>query len=372
MLLELCCATALLAVPAASSATGAVQKPESRPLVLRADKLLLGDGTTLDQGAILIENGRIRACGKDVDVPEGAGVVTHAGWISAGLVALHAYAGAPDEMRDSTRPVLDAKVAWAFDPAHPDFSDALAAGITTLVLTPQPTALSGGSSAVVKTARGRVLTEQAQLSLTLSAAALSTNRYPTSFASALAELEQRFEKPAGAFARAKSGELPVLIEADTREDVLRATAFAKRHKLRGAIYGADWIGELAESVADARLAVVFGPFDAGEERRAIQSVLKTAKAGLAFGFGLDSPWKSPETLRLSVALCLREGLERKQAWRSISSQAAELAGVGERVGRIEKGLDADLVLWSGDPLDLKSRVDAVFVDGQRVYEAKKP
>jgi imidazolonepropionase-like amidohydrolase len=372
MLFELLCVSALLAGPAGSGTGSAPSKPEPRTLVLRADKLLLGDGTTLEQGAILIEDGRIRAYGKDVDVPAGAGVVAHKGWISAGLVALHAYAGAPDEMRDSTRPVLDGKVAWAFDPAHPDFADALAAGITTLVLTPQPTALSGGTSAVVKTAHARVLSEQAQLSLSFSAAALTVNRYPTSFAAAMAELEQRFEKAEGAFARAKSGELPVLIEADSREDVLRAAEFAKKHKLRGAIYGANWIGELAGPVGEAHLAAIFGPFDIGEERRTIQSVLEVAKAGLPFGFGLDSPWKSPETLRLSVALCLREGLDRKQAWRSLSSQAAELAGVAEHVGRIEKGLDADLVLWSGDPLDLKSRVDAVFVDGQRVYEAKKP
>jgi imidazolonepropionase-like amidohydrolase len=366
MLLELLCAAALLAPTAG---TGASSSPA---LVVRADKLLLGDGTTLDSGAILIEDGKIRAFGKDVDAPEGAAVLTHAGWASAGLIALHAYAGAPEEMRDSTRPVLEGKVAWAFDPAHPDFSDALAAGITTLVLTPQPTSLSGGLSAVVKTAGARVLSAEAQLSLSFSAAALSSNRYPTSFAAALAELEQRFGKAEGAFARAKSGDLPVLIEASTREDVLRAAAFAKRHKLRGAIYGADWIGELAEGVADARLSVIFGPFDVGEERRAIQSVLKVAKAELPFGFGLDSPWKNPETLRLSVALCLREGLERKQAWRALSSQAAELAGVGEHVGRIEKGLDADLVLWSGDPLDLKSSVETVFIDGQRVYQAKKP
>lgn len=369
MLIELFCASALLAAPAAG---GAPTKTEARTLVLRADKLLLGDGTTLDGGAILIEDGRIRAYGKDVDVPAGAGVLTHTGWISAGLVALHGFAGAPEEMRDSTRPVLDGKVAWAYDPAHSDFSDALAAGITTLVLTPQPTALSGGASAVVKTARAHVLAEQAQLSLSFSAAALAPNRYPTSYASAIAELEQRFEKPVGAFARAKAGELPVLFEADSREDVMRASDFAKRHKLRGAIYGADLVGEVSGAVADAHLSAIFGPFEVGAERRAIQSVLKLAKAGVPFGFGLDSPYKNPESLRLSASLCMREGLDRKQAWRSLSAQAAEIAGVSDRVGRIEKGLEADLVLWSGDPLDLKSRVDAVFVDGQRVYEAKKP
>ena len=367
MLTAILTACALLSGPGATPAKG-----EPRVLVVRAEKLLLGDGTTLDAGAVLIEDGRIPAFGKDVDVPAGAGVITHPGWVSAGLVALHAYAGAPEELRDSSRPVLDGKVAWAFDPAHSDFADAVAAGITTLVLVPQRNALSGGSSAVVKTAGARVLTEQAQLSLSFSAAALAPNRYPTSFGSAMAELEQRFEKPQGAFARAKSGELPVLFEADSREDVQRVVAFAKRLKLRGAVYGADWIGELAESVNEAHLAAIFAPFDPGEERRTIQSVLKLAKSGTAFGFGLDSPWKSPESLRLSAALCLREGLDRKLAWRSLSSQAAEIAGVGERVGRIEKGHDADLVLWSGDPLDLKSRVDAVFVDGQRVYEAKKP
>jgi imidazolonepropionase-like amidohydrolase len=365
MLFELLSACALLSGTAAQTGTGGT-------LVLRAQKLLLGDGTTLEQGAILIENGRIRAFGKDVDVPPGTNTVASEGWISAGLVALHGYAGAPDEMRDAARPVLDGRVAWAFDPAHHDFADALSAGITTLVLTPQPSALSGGTSAVVKTALGRTLSADAQLSLGFSAAALSANRFPTSYASAIAELDQRFEKAQGAFARAKSGELPVLIEADTRDDVQRAVEFARRHKLRGAIYGADWIGELADSVNEAHLGAIFGPFDAGEERRTILSVLKTAKAGVPFGFGLDSPFKSPESLRLSAALCLREGLERKQAWAALSSQAAAIAGVGERVGRIEKGLDADLVLWSGDPLDLKSRVEAVYVDGQRVYEAKKP
>src|SRR5690349_16335387 len=125
MTLELLCACALLAAPGTG---GAPPKPEVRALVVRADKLLLGDGTTIDQGAVLIEDGRIRACGKDVPVPSGAGTLTHAGWVSAGLIALHAYAGAPEEMRDSTRPVLDGKLAWAFDPTHPDFADALASG----------------------------------------------------------------------------------------------------------------------------------------------------------------------------------------------------------------------------------------------------
>ncbi len=372
MLIPFAGACALLALPVVPGAPLGAQSAETRALVVRVDTLLLGDGTSLDRAAIVIEGGRIRAFGKEVDLPAGAGVVEHHGWASAGLVALHAYAGAPGEMRDSTRPVLDGKVAWAFDPAHPDFAAALSAGITTLVLTPTPQSLSGGTSAVVKTSGGRVLASDAQLSLSFSAAALSINRYPTSYASAEAELDARFEKPEGAFARAKNGELAVLFEADTRPDVLRVLEFAKRHKLHGVIYGADWTGELAQPVHDSGLGVVFAPLDVGAERRTLQSVLKIAQAGVPFGFGLDSPWKNPEVLRLSAALCRREGLDAKLAWKALSSQAATLAGVADRVGRIEKGLDADLVLWSGDPLDLKSRVDAVYVDGRCAFEAKKP
>lgn len=372
MLIELAGACLLLALPAAPGTQAQAASAAARPVVVRADKLLLGDGTTLDAAAILIEGGRIQSFGKQVDVPQGAGVVEHRGWASAGLVALHGFAGAAGETRDSTRPVLDARVAWAFDPAHPDFADALAAGITTLVLTPEAQSLSGGTSAVVKSSGGRVLKAEAQLSLGFSSAALSINRFPTSYASAEAELDARFEKPVGSFARAQRGELPVLMETDTRPDVLRALEFAKRHKLRGAIYGADWAGELAEPVREAGLGVIFAPFDVGTERRTLRSALAIAKAGVPFGFGLDSPWKNPELLRLSAALCRREGLDAKLAWQALSSQAAMLAGVADRVGRIEKGLDADLVLWSGDPLDLTSRVEAVYVDGRVAYEAKKP
>lgn len=361
-----------LGATAIPSTLPAAQRSDTGVVVLRADKLLLGDGAVIDGGAVVVEGGKIRSFGKDVDVPEGTSVVEHKGWIGAGLVALHAYAGAPGEMRDSSRPVLDGRVAWAFDPEHPDFADALESGVTTMVLVPQASALSGGTSAVVKTALGRVLSGDAQLQLTFSGAALSTNRYPTSYASAEMELEQRFDRATGAFARAKNGELPVLFEADTRQDVQRVAEFAKRHKLRGAVYGAEWAGELAESLRDAHLDAIFAPLDVGAERRSIQSVIKIANAGIPFGFGLDSPWKHPEALRMSAALCRREGLDAKLAWRALTSQAAELAGVAEHVGRIEKGLDADLVLWSGDPLDLKSRVEVVYVDGRRVFEAKKP
>lgn len=362
----------LLTIASVLSLSAPIAQSSPQVFAVRAAHILLDDSTVLDGGMVLIEDGKISAIARKVDLPENTAVVEHEGWISAGLVALHSYGSNPAELRDSTRPVLDGEAVWAFNPDHSDYAKTAAAGITTLVLTPSPQALSGGVSAVVKTAGGTVLQRAAQLSLGFSNASLSISSYPTSYASALAELNQRFEKPTGAFARARAGELPCLFEASTRADVQRVTDFARRWKLRGSIYGAAWAGEQLDLIRESGLSVIFAPLGIGADRRSIQSVVKIASSDVAFGFGLDSPFVDPAALRLTAALCVREGLDTKRAWRALTTHAAELAGVGKRAGSLQKGRDADFVLWSGHPLELSSSIHAVYIDGKLVHEAKKP
>lgn len=348
------------------------QSKSAQPFAIQAERIYLGDGNTIERGVILIEGGVIRAVGAGVDIPENASVIEHKGTASAGMIALHGYFGASSEVRDPTRAVMsDAKVAVAFRPDHPDFTDALQAGITSVVLSPTPQGLVGGIGAVVKTSSGVILNKESGLSLGFSAECLSRNRFPTSFPGAIAELERRFEKPEGSFAMAVSGKLPVLFETSSREDVRRAIGFATRYKLTGAINGAEWAGELAQEIKAARLSVICGPFEVGEQRRTIKAVLALAEAGVNIGFGLDSPWKHPAGLRLGAALCVREGLAQGAAWKALTSNAAQIAGVADRVGRLERGLDGDVVLWSGDPLDLSSSVQAVYIAGERVYGAEQ-
>ena len=346
--------------------------PQGRVLAIRADRVLLGDGQALAPGVILVEDGRISAVGSDLSVPEGASVSVHKGTASAGLIALHSHSGSPGEMRDSTRTILpEARVAFAFDPGHRDFDTALEAGITSVVLAPLPISLCGGTSALVKTSGGVVVAETAQLALGFSAQSLRNDRAPTSFGGAVAELDRRFDKPEGQFALAAKKKLPVLFEVATRDDVLRAVEFASRHELAGAIHGAPWAGELADPIRSAGLAVICGPFQVGETRRDLLAVLALAKAGVPFGFGLDAPWNDAAALRTSAALCVREGLDRAVAWRALTSDAARIVGAGDHLGALAKGMDADIVLWSGDPLDLASSVQAVYVGGKRAWEKKQ-
>jgi imidazolonepropionase-like amidohydrolase len=352
------------APPKAAAAEGA--------FAIRAARVHVGDGQIVEKAVVLIEDGRIRAVGRDVPVPKGAKLVEHDGDLSAGMIALHDYSGAQSENFESTRVMMpEAELRHAFDSDHADFSRLVAEGITSVVISASPGALVGGTTSVVKTSGGRVLKDRAQLHLSFSSPALQRNRYPTSYSSAVSELSARFADPRGTYAQARAGRIPVVIDAKEKHEIQRAIAFTKKFELRGVISGAHHGGELAESLKGAGLGVILGPFTMGMERRSLKAAVRLSEVGVPFGFGLDSPYRHAASLRMSAAALLREGLPRKNAWRALSSDAARLAGVDSKVGRIAAGLDADIVLWSGDPLDLGSKVVAVYVDGKLVQgEAK--
>jgi imidazolonepropionase-like amidohydrolase len=340
----------------------------ARTTVFRAAKLHLGDGTVLEDGAVVVQNGVITQVGAAKDLPKGADVIEHDGVISPGLIALHSYEGAGGELDDSTREVLpDAEARHAFAPGHSDYRRAREAGITTIVLAPTPDGLVGGQSVVVKTGGGAVIKPSAHLALGLSRRALNSNAFPTSYAGAMQELDRLFTEGEGAFGRALSGALPVLMQVGDRAETMRALAFAKRHRLQGALYGSVWAEDMAEALAESGLAVIATPFDVGDSERQVRSVVALQQKGVRFGFGLDAPARHPESLRFGAALCVRGGLPADAALRALTADAAAIAGVPGRVGRLARGLDADLLFWSGEPTALSSTLEAVYIDGKLVH-----
>ncbi len=336
----------------------------SQTFAIKAAHLHLGDGRSLDDGVILVEDGKISAVGRGVDVPKGVAVFEHKGSVTAGWIACHSYAGVADAAEDDTRSFLpEARIVHAFDGEHGDYKKALRAGITSVVIAPQPDNVAAGVTAVVKCAGGKIVRSDAHLELSLEARANRINREPTSPGGTLAELTERFQKAKGAFADAASGKLPVMIAARERSEIEHAIDFATGLHLKGTLLDAPLAGELAADVKRSGLSVVFAPLGIGSSRREIQSIVLLAKSGVPFAFAVDQPMVPAEALRISTALCVREGLDRATALRSVTSDAARIAGVDGQIGSLEKGLDADFVLWSGDPLDLGSHPVAVYVDG---------
>lgn len=355
-------------------------------LQVRASSILLADGSRIEHGIVLVEDGKIRKVGRGVDVNETLPVVELDGVLTAGMIACQTTSGAEDEAFDSTRSVLEtASMVHAFDPEHPDFEAALESGVTAVVLTPSRRSLVGGRTAVVKSHGGVVLRRDAHLALSFSKDALAGSpqphgtvedfdpfargyREPTSYSGALRELRERFTEPDGVFASAADGSLPVFIEAWDRNEVARAAAFAGDQGLRGAIRGVLRAGELVEVLQASELGVVLGPFAAGAPAPVVGSAKALTEAGVPIAFAMDAPDNDPAGLRFSAAMAVAAGADEAAIWRALTVDAARIAGVDTRVGRLERGMDADFVVWSGHPLDLSSRVLAVYVGGQLVYE----
>lgn len=340
---------------------------ESGSFAIRADTVWLGDGRTMDHALVVVEDGKIQRVEAGGEPPEGFEFFEHKGALSAGLVALRTRLGLGGEASDPARVALpEARVGFAFAPEARDFELARAAGVTTVVLAPDSQGICSGSTAVVKTFGRAVLAPRGHLVLGMGLGDLGFNREPTSSSGQVAMLEALFQKPVGAIEDAASGKLPCYFEVASRGDVARAVAFARKHELTGALVGPSLPGDVAEEIKSAKLAVVLPMWSTGVDRRELRSVVELAKAGVPFGFTGDAPEVPLSALRGCAALLVREGVDPQIAWSSLTSAAARIAGVGDRVGRIAKGCDADLVLWSGSPLDLTSKIEVVYVDGVRV------
>ncbi|MEM7305143.1 MAG: amidohydrolase family protein [Planctomycetota bacterium] len=363
-------------------------------LQIRAKVVYPGDGSRIEDGLVLVSGGKITGVGSGADVNAALPVLEHDGVLTAGMVVAHSWFGTGGLNHDETRAMLPtARIAHAFRADHSDFKKACEAGVTTMVLAPTAQNVAGGKTCVVKT-NGEILKKEGHLALSFAKEALRQGqrsvffffgdvepaavddgfetsggasngaRYPTSYSGTVAALDEWMGSAAGAETR---GELPVLLEAWDRNEVARAAGFAKKHGLKGAVRGAPLAGEVLSVLKNSGLGVILGPFDAGQSQRSLAGLPALAKEGVPLAFSLGRSGSDPAFARMSAAMAVGAGLDAGAAWDALSSDAARIAGVESRVGRLARGLDADLVFWSGNPIDLTSKVEAVFIDGKLVH-----
>jgi len=337
-------------------------------LAVRAGTVHTGTGPAMQGATVLVQDGKITAIGAELDLPEGVRLVEHPGHLSAGMIALRDLAGTQGGASDSTRAMLPAaELRHAYNPGHHEFEQLLAGGITSVQIAADPRALVAGMTAVVKTHGDSVVHPRSYLAVALGEDAIQTGRYPTSYGAALDELSAQIEAAEGAFAMVKMRNLPLWMHVEERHEVQRCLDFLAAHELGGVLHGAERIGEHAERLSELGLGASLPSFKLGGTYHAARSSVALAEAGVPFGFALDSPGNDASALRLSAAAAMRAGLGAGRAWGALTSDAAKLCRVEGRVGTLAPGLDADLVLWSGSPVDLGSRVMAVYVDGEHAW-----
>jgi imidazolonepropionase-like amidohydrolase len=355
-------------------------------LLIKAKTIVVAPDVRLTDGHILLRGGRVAAVGADVPATLAADVARvdlGDATVVPGLVLPHAYLAAAEDLAetaDAYTPEL--RAVEAYDPFGEKAERMLAGGVTTVAVAPRSANTFAGLGGAVKTgpAGGAVLREQCFLKVALVPESLDQQRFPTSRMGALDLVRTAFTGANSGLAAPTAsrqplrdvlaGAFPLAVHARTHDEITCALDLfdpAREGVLAGTqarliLIGANAAARSLERIARLQAGVWIEPLRPGLEAEALELPGLLAGRGIRLGFAADSPAQ----LRLSVALAVRHGLDRSAALAALTQIPAAMLGVDDRVGTLLQGKDADLAVFTGDPIDLGSRVLAVCVGGRPV------
>ncbi|MEM7352433.1 MAG: amidohydrolase [Acidobacteriota bacterium] len=381
-------------------------------------------------GAILLRDGVIAAIGRNVPPPDGAVRIDATGrWVTPGIIDVHSHLGvypspglgAHEDGNEATEPVTaDVWAEHSIWPQDPGFSRALAGGVTSMMILPGSANLIGGRGVTVKNVPSRTIQglkfPGAPHGLKMAcgenpkrvygrqdlapstrmgnvagyrAAWIKAARYKEDWeiyeqaiadgeAAEAPERDLELETLAGVLAGEilvhnhcyRADEMTVMIDV-AREFGYRVTAF---HHAVEAYKIADLLAE--NDICSAMWADWWGfkleAFDAVRENVAL--VDRAGACAIVHSDSAQGIQRLNQEAAKIMAAANRSGLEvdREQAIRWITSNAARALGIHERTGSLEVGKMADVVIWSGDPFSVYSKADQVFIDGAMVYDRADP
>jgi Imidazolonepropionase and related amidohydrolases len=361
-------------------------------------------GPALPGGTVLIDGEKIVAVGERVAVPADAAVIDAAGkFVTPGLIDAHthlgvyneAYVWAGDEVNEISCPTTpEMAVIDAINPDDVGLADAVAGGITTVMVAPGSANPVGGQCSIIKTRRRpsveamilrrhaglkiafgenplRVYGEQKKAPVTrMATAALvrATLLKAKDYLARAGEKDWKFDLGLEAVGRVLKREMPLRAHAHRADDIVTALRIADE-------FGADIIVEHAteghlipELLAARRAKVVVGPHLTTRSKIELKASSYAAPAilaahGVSFALMSDHPVLPSAFLPVYAGVAVRFGLPEDQALRAITADAADILGVGDRIGRLAPGKDADVAVWDGPPLAVASRPLLVLLDG---------
>ena len=437
-----------LALPSLLGAAG------DEVLVIRAKKVYPASGPMIENGAVLVRNGKIVAVGKTVAAPPGAKEI-RAETVLPGLIDIHTHLGVysvptveenadGNEMTNPVTPQVRALDSFNFE--DPALAAGRAGGVTTIISRPGSGNVVGGVSVAVKLKNAppeqMVLQEicdlkmaiegnpvgaygqRRQMPSTLMAvyhlarkAFVDAQEYQKQWDKYRLEKQEWDKKQAEAKAAGSSGpppaagakpeekpgpekketpeptpperdlgkenlvkalrrEIPVHIHCATASEVMSCIRLADEFKLRLSLGHCYWaylvLDELVkrpEIYYNVGPPMFFGYYDSPLRFKNGPAIL--AKAGLKVSLQTDAIGGGQQTLRELAALCVRYGMSEEDALKSITLSAAEAVGLEKRIGSLEAGKDADLVLLDGDPFELTTEVEQVIIDGRVEHRRAK-
>lgn len=367
---------------------------------------------TIKNCDILIDKGKIKKINPDIDA-KGAEIIDVSGKVvTPGFIDAHCHVGIYEEaigdpgadgneMTDPITPHL--RAIDAINPADLAFKDAYQAGITSLLTGPGSGNVIGGQNVIIKTAGSPIIDNRIVLDPAGMKMALGENpkrvyseqkKSPTTrmanaalLRESLNKAEEYIEKKKNRDNKDNKG-----IGFDAKSEAL-SMVIKKEIPIRGHAHRADDIATfirirdefdinlviehgteshlIADYIARKKVPIVVGPSLSARVKVELKEItFKTPKIlfenGVLFAIMTDAPVLPINSLPLMVGYSIKEGLPWKEGLKSVTSNAAEICGVSNRIGLIKKGMDADIAVFKGDPFSIEGRCVLTIVDGKVV------
>jgi imidazolonepropionase-like amidohydrolase len=175
-----------------------------------------------------------------------------------------------------------------------------------------------------------------------------------------------------ALTRVLRREIPLRVHAHRADDILTALRIAREFNVQLVIEHATEADRVAEILARENVPVVIGPLLINRAKvelrhKSLETAARLAAAGVRFAVMTDHPVVPVQFLGLSAALTVRGGLSEERALRAVTADAAALLGLEDRLGTLEPGKEADVIILDGSIFDVRTRVERVFIAGRQVY-----
>lgn len=379
----------------------------------------MGEQGVVEHGAVHVENGKIAWVGtmgqwrKRYRAEGGEPVLDAAGgWVLPGIIEAHCHMGITEEKKgmegDDCNETVDPVTPWlraidAINSMDAAFDDAVRAGITAAMIGPGSSNVVGGQFALVKT-RGRRIDDIIVKAPAAMKVAFGENpkvnysgqgKSPsTRMAIAgmlrreLFEAKEYLKRKEQAQEQGESfqedftkecwipvlrREIPLKAHVHRVDDIFTAIRIAREFDLRMTLDHCSEGHLIAQELAAEGYPAIVGPDLTSRNKIEVQNVaFKTAgvlaRAGVLVAVTTDHPVSQIQSLPLCAGLAVKAGLPMEQGLRAITVNAARICGVADRMGTLEPGKDADVAVFSGNPMEVFTRTLYTVIDGRVVYE----
>lgn len=377
--------------------------------IVGARLMTMTNAGEIERGTILIEGGRIAALGADVVVPADARIIDgRGGVVTPGFIQADSTLGAVEVSQVPTsadRATHSAAISAGFDISlglNPDsilLPVSRLAGITHAVTTPLYDDRRGralqfaGQAAVIDLAQRSQMVTRPRAAMVLEMGESGAGRAGGARGSAIVELRttladvRHFAAHRAAYDRGEGrpqrlsrvdlealvpvvqGRMPLIVKVDRASDIREMIALAREEKLRIILDGAEEGWRVADEISAAKVAVIVDPLadlprSFSELGATMENAARLHAAGVTIVIktGSGAAHRARE-LRYGAGNAVAWGLPHEAAVAAITVNPARVFGVADRIGTLEAGRVADLVLWNGDPLEPLSQPQALFVEG---------